>query len=373
MKNGSVLIKIFAVALSLVLVLGTIGGCTKKPGDRSETDIPVFSSTPTEAVTSASAQPETDLPSSEAPDSNTPEGNNTPEPTTLNPDDSSAPATPNASDTEIPTSPATDVPATPAPATAVPATPVPTSGSDTVSIGTASKPARFTMPTDLYGLSEATCEAWFGDAVFIGDSLTIGWKNYNNKMLENNPSFFGCTHFLCEGSYGVGHAFDPISETSLHPIYGGEQHYLWDSVAMMGANKVFILFGLNDLSIYGVDGTADRFDELTDNIAASRPGVQIYIISAMYMYRGSEREKLNNRNLYLLNQRLVEMCNRKGYQFINIASHLIDESGFVPEQYSSDHYVHQTYAAYAVWAEILRSTAAREIKNLPPVVFSLPN
>ena len=34
----------------------------------------------------------------------------------------------------------------------------------------------------------------------------LGWKNYNNRMLEKNPEFFGNTRFLCEGSYGVGHA-----------------------------------------------------------------------------------------------------------------------------------------------------------------------
>ena len=75
---------------------------------------------------------------------------------------------------------------------------------------------------------------------------------------------------------------------------------------------------------------------------------------------------------YLYNQRLVQICARKGCEFVNIASHLIDEDGFVPDEYSSDHYVHQTYKAYAVWADVLRSLAARHLKGLPPVTFSLP-
>lgn len=249
--------------------------------------------------------------------------------------------------------------------------PTPADGSS-VSIGTADMPARFTMPTDLCGIDGKEAEAWFEDAVFIGDSITIGWKNYNNLMLQNDPSFFGNTHFLCEGSYGSGHALEPISETSMHPMYGGEQHYVWDAVKLMGAKKAFILFGMNDITIYGVEGAAANCEQVIDRIIETNPGVQIYVISAMYMYKGSEREKLNNKNLYLYNQQLVRICERKGCEFVNIASHLIDVEGFVPDEYSSDKYVHQTYKAYEVWAEVLRSLAARHIKGMPAVTFILP-
>lgn len=239
----------------------------------------------------------------------------------------------------------------------------------TVSLGSETAPARGTMPTELYGVSAEECESWFSDAVFIGDSITIGWKNYNNRMLEKYPEFFGNTRFLCEGSYGVGHALEPISDSSLHPVYGGEQCYIWDAVKKMGAKKVFILFGLNDISIWGVDGTAENYAEVISNIRRENPDTEIYVISAMYMFKGSEREKLNNKNIYALNKLLVEMCNDNGYEFVNIASNLIDEGGFLPQEYCSDNYVHQTYSAYAVWADILRSVAARHITGQGRIVF----
>lgn len=70
--------------------------------------------------------------------------------------------------------------------------PTPTEAPDNesiVSLGSETAPARNTMPTETYGLSNTECESWFSDAVFIGDSITIGWKNYNNRMLEKNPEF----------------------------------------------------------------------------------------------------------------------------------------------------------------------------------------
>ena len=58
-----------------------------------------------------------------------------------------------------------------------------------------------------------------------------------------------------------------------------------------------------------------------------------------------------------------------GYEFVNIASNLIDEGGFLPKEYCSDNYVHQTYSAYAVWADVLRSLAARHITGQGRLVF----
>ena len=200
-----------------------------------------------------------------------------------------------------------------------------------VSLGSETAPARNTMPTETYGLSN--------------------------------------TRFLCEGSYGVGHALEPISDSSLHPVYGGEQCYIWDAVKKMGAKKVFILFGLNDISIWGVQGTADNYAEVISNIRRESPETEIYVISAMYMFKGSEREKLNNKNIYALNKLLAEMCRENGYEFVNIASNLIDEGGFLPKEYCSDNYVHQTYSAYAVWADVLRSLAARHITGQGKLVF----
>ncbi|MBQ1521122.1 MAG: hypothetical protein IIZ56_06545 [Clostridia bacterium] len=219
-----------------------------------------------------------------------------------------------------------------------------------------------TMPLDLYGVPASEAEAWFSDAVFVGDSIMLGWKNFNNAMLGTNPDFFGQTRFLCEGSYGAGHALEPVSDKSLHPLYRGEQHLLWDSIQMMGAKKAFICFGLNDVAIYGVDGTAENFRKLCDKIIENSPDVKIYIISSMYLIDDSNMKALTNKNLRALNDKLRALCAEKGYGFVDIGSHLVGEDGYLKAEYCSDNYVHQTNAAYKVWADILRSLAAHNIK-----------
>ena len=336
------IIKNLSIALSGIIVCSSLSGCgifgggsgTSTPETVIELDTPSVSFTP-EVQTN---EPE---PTEAA---STPEITETPEPVQTEQAETMSPV-----ETPVP------VPATPG-------------ASGKVSFETNGKPTRFTMPTDLYGLSEKMTESWFSDAAFVGDSITIGWKNYNNLMLD----FFGQTRFFCEGGYGVGHALDPISDTSIHPVFAGEQHLVWDILNMTEAKKVFLLLGMNDLTLFGVNGTAEKYEQVIDEIRAHVPGIQIYVISAMYMYRGSERDKLNNANIFEFNKKLVDICSKKGIEFINIASHLIDEDGFLTDEYCSDKYVHQTYKAYAVWGNILRSLAARHLKAMPPVEFELP-
>ena len=70
---------------------------------------------------------------------------------------------------------------------------------------------------------------------------------------------------------------------------------------------------------------------------------------------------LTNKNLRRLNELLRDMCDEKGYGFVDIASHLVGPDGYLKPEYCSDNYVHQTNAAYVIWAQILRALAAREI------------
>lgn len=308
---------------------------------------------PTDDVT---PEPSTVLPTSDAGETDAPmTAEPTAEPTTE--------PTPNAQDTATPSP---DVQPTEEPSVTEP----PAQG-DSIDIETNGIPTRFTMPTELYGISESECEEWFSDCVFVGDSIIVGWKQYNTLMLQSNSAFFGNTRFFCAGSYGYGHALEPVSENSIHPLYGGEQHLIEDALQLIGANKAVICFGVNDISIYGVDGTIDNCRELLNRIYAKNPDIDLYIVSAMYLTRDGDAKgsKLTNANLLLLNRGIAEVCNDFGIPFINIASHLIDEEGFVPAQYSSDNFVHQTYAAYDVWADILRSVAAREIVGRPHPIF----
>ena len=82
------------------------------------------------------------------------------------------------------------------------------------------------------------------------------------------------------------------------------------------------------------------------------------------MAKGSEKPRLNNINIRLLNQNLRQIPD---IVFVNIADSLITSEGYIKPAFSSDGYVHLTKKAYGVWVNVLRNFAKEELtkeKNL---------
>lgn len=198
-------------------------------------------------------------------------------------------------------------------------------------------------------------DEFFEKSVFIGDSVMMGFRNY---VMGQEAGFLNSPEFLVSGSFSVRMALTPISPTTIHPVYQGEQRYIWDSLAMMGAKKVFMSFGLNDIGMEGVEAAYQSYVEVIGNIQETVPEVDIYIISTTNMLPESEKQSLNNENIRLLNSKMQEYCRTAGIGYIDITSFLIDETGGLRADLCSDGYVHQTYAAYEIWVKVLRGYAS---------------
>ncbi len=264
-------------------------------------------------------------------------------------------------DTEPPATSQTTTAATTTAAT----TPTPTTPPQTSSLVAGSVLLPVAAPsTDTRGLTDSQIFSFFDDAVFVGDSISLGWRNYVSKVRKSDSLFFGGSEgaqFLVSGSLGAGNSLWAVSGESVHPAYQGEQMQLWQSIPLTGAKKVFVMFGLNDVGLYGVEKTIENFGTLFGKIKAAVPDVQFYVLSATYVKAGGERGKLTSANLRALNLALIDFCHANGYEFINIADPLADTDGNLKASYCSDGYVHQTTAAYDVWTALLKGYAASKL------------
>lgn len=199
--------------------------------------------------------------------------------------------------------------------------------------------------------------SYFDKAVFVGDSIMVGYRSY---AATNANSVAHASDFLCNVSYSLYNAFAPVSASSLHPTYLGEKRFVWDSIALMDVDKVFIMFGTNDLVCYSPEQIIAKYQSFIDNIVAAKPGVQIHIISMTPVYAGTNKGCLNNANIDTLNALLMQMCQSKGYGFVNLNAGLRDASGNMNPAYSSDRYVHHNNTAYAnVWESTLANYASQ--------------
>ena len=202
-------------------------------------------------------------------------------------------------------------------------------------------------------LTEEELKAYYSDAVFIGDSIMIGFRNYSAKQ----ETYVHDIQFLAVGSYSAFNAMKPVSADNVHPVYKGKKYQVWDAVPLIGSKRAFILLGMNDISILGLEGARDKYKELIDKILETSPDIEIHIISVTYTLADQGIGKLNNENLAKYNILLQEMAEENDWGYIDLCTPISDGKGNLAKEYCSDGFVHLSPSAYTLWESKLTDYA----------------
>ena len=214
----------------------------------------------------------------------------------------------------------------------------------------ATAPAATTPPKTGAGVDAA----WFDDAVFVGDSVTLKLSYY----CEDHPEALSDTQFFCAGSLSYTNALWPLDDPdAVHPYYQGQTYLTEDCAKVTGAKKVFIMLGMNDIGLSGVDGAMENANTLIGNIKKNSPDVTFYIESVTPMIPSAEGDVLNNTKIRELDERLEQFANENGYQYLDLYHALADEDGCLPLEYCGDpdgQGIHFTDAACELWVQYLK-------------------
>ncbi|MDE7202732.1 MAG: hypothetical protein K2O91_12720 [Lachnospiraceae bacterium] len=194
-------------------------------------------------------------------------------------------------------------------------------------------------------LTDEELAAYYGDSVFIGDSIMVGFRNYSAKQ----QTFVHDIQFLAVGSYSAFNAMKPVTADNVHPMYKGKKCQVWNAVPLIGSRRAFILLGMNDISILGLEGARDKYKELIDKILETSPDIEIHIISVTYTLADQGIGKLNNENLAQYNILLQEMAEENGWEYIDLCTPISDGKGNLAAEYCSDGFVHLSTSAYTLW------------------------
>ncbi|MBR5015546.1 MAG: hypothetical protein IKX52_01870, partial [Clostridia bacterium] len=175
---------------------------------------------------------------------------------------------------------------------------------------------------------------YFGESVFIGDSISVRLQMYGGLP--------GAT-YLCYGSYGSCNALSGVIKANI-----------WNCIPA-GKKRVYIMLGMNDLNRVGVAGAASNMAQLCSLIEQNNPGVLIYIQSMTPIIAakdGTNGRILNNANIRLYNQMLSGVAASHGWYFVDVASVMYDDRGYLKDEYCSDPGsmgMHFTSAGCSVW------------------------
>ena len=198
-------------------------------------------------------------------------------------------------------------------------------------------------------LTDEELAAYYRDSVFVGDSIMVGFRNYSAKQ----KSFVHDIQFLAVGSYSAFNAMKPVEGDNVHPMYKGKKSQIWNAIPLMDCKRAFILLGMNDISILGLEGARDKYKELIDKILEASPDIEIHIISVTYTLKDQGKGKLNNENLAQYNLLLQEMAEENGWGYLDLCTPISDGEGNLAKEYCSDGFVHLSSSAYTLWETAL--------------------
>ena len=154
--------------------------------------------------------------------------------------------------------------------------------------------------------------------LFVGDSITDGYElnkyyNYDNQLLINS---------------GIG----GYKTTNIIKRFR-------NLVEQYNSNKLFLMIGTNDIgSGVSKEEIVNNIKKIISMIKEKKPNTKIYL-ETIYPVNNNKRKQDNMRNNKIIsdiNNELKEYCENSDIYFIDVYSHLVDESNMLKDEYTED-------------------------------------
>jgi len=186
---------------------------------------------------------------------------------------------------------------------------------------------------------EKVDDSYFDDAVFVGDSLTMGISYFSGFNSE----------FMCMAGLST-------RNIDTDPLPNGKT--VLESIKSMDhVGKVYIMLGTNEAIYQKPNEFIARYSAFIDNIRMYYPNAQIYIQSIMPMSQSrSITAGLKNHMITDHNKYLKTLSDDKKCYYVDLNSYFAGEDGFLPENAGSDG-IHLSPDNYRKLADYLRTHA----------------
>jgi len=199
--------------------------------------------------------------------------------------------------------------------------------------------------TNICGLVDKTKpvgDEYFQNTVFIGDSLTDGFRMHAGLSDAT---------FLCGTSM-------TISGLATREWQNGIT--MLDRIRQGGFKKVYIMLGINENIVAEYKETFIKsYSELIDTVKSSNPDAVIYIQSILPVSSSRDADgRITNAVINSFNDGLYDLSLEKEVFYLDINSSLIDENGQLPENAATDG-VHFKKEYYLKWLDYLKTHAVK--------------
>ena len=185
-------------------------------------------------------------------------------------------------------------------------------------------------------------DEYFTDALFIGDSRTVGLSEYC-EPLDERATFYSKVSLTIYGALDK-----PFIKTDAGTI-SVEQALSEKQFA-----KIYIMLGLNEMGTGTVETFTEAYAEVIDRIRELQPDAIIFIQGIMHVTekKSSQDKYFNNKNINERNEALSQLADNKTIFYMDMNEAVDDENGNLLSELSFDD-VHLKASSYQRWYEFL--------------------
>lgn len=196
--------------------------------------------------------------------------------------------------------------------------------------------------------------SYFNDAIFIGDSRTLGISDYAG--LDD-------ADFYCDSGMTVLKLLDAGGVTYQKT---GKKEDLNQVLQQKHYGKVYIMLGMNDLGYGTTDMYLERYRKIVEQIREWQPDAIIYVMANLHVSRekNNPETEFNNININDKNAASALLANGTDIFYLDANPLFTDSEGFLNAELSFDG-VHLYAQHYDAWREFLLEHAVEPIGTEP--------
>lgn len=180
-------------------------------------------------------------------------------------------------------------------------------------------------------------ESYFDDALFIGDSRTVGLRNYTD--LSEHADFY------CETSLTI---YKVLEEN-----FDG-QGTVEEALADHDYGKIYLMVGINELGRGTTEDFMAEYTKVVDRLHELEPEAKIFVQGVMHVTgdKDSSDAIFNNSNINARNNAIATLADNQQIFYIDVNEAVCDEEGNLISEYTFDQ-IHLLGVYCDLWKQFL--------------------
>lgn len=190
-------------------------------------------------------------------------------------------------------------------------------------------------------------DSYFDDAVFIGDSRTVGMYEYGG--LEETSTFYAST----------GLTIYKMFDSKIVAVPGQKKKItVEEALSEKQFAKIYLMIGINEMGTGTVESFMKAYGEAVQHLQQLQPDAVIYLQAIMKVTteRSGQGDYITNEGIEARNEEIAKLADDEKIYYLDVNPLICDETGGMVASYTYDG-VHLKARYIPIWLDFLKEHA----------------